>query len=191
MLNLTKCKAIVGALFLTIGSVSAQDTLFAKPSPNQTHNQQQSAKQSSNDYDYDLGFSVNTYLGYMLGLGDYASDAVDVGLKFKYRFNPYFAAGATAGTSMYYELYDLTDEITATGTVNFTADIQGVLPIDKKVALFGELGFGVGIGYGWCNTDYLLQVGPGIRIGQITLSAIYQKFGEGDGGISFRLGFGF
>ncbi len=156
-----------------------------KPVQQAIAKQESNKQQSVSSNKFQPEFVAGGYAGYTLGLGDYALDAINLGMKVRYRFNPYLAVGATAGTSLFYDL----DE--TSGTVNITADVQGILPLSEKVSLYGEVGIGVGIGYGWCDTNYLIQVGPGIRIGRVSIAALYNKFGEGDGGMSFQIGFGF
>ncbi len=165
MLNLTKWKAIVGALLLTIGSVSAETPNSFQP-----------------------GMKVCMSAGYILGLDDYAPDAISLmNVKIHYQFNPYFSLGGTAGGSMFYDMFK--DDNTP-GFINITTDAQGILPVSKKVSLFGEVGFGVGIGISNIDTNYLLRVGPGIIMGPVALSALYNKFGEYEA-MLFQIGYRF
>ncbi len=179
MLNLTKWKVIVGALFLTIGSVSAETPT----------NYQQKSKSSS---DFEPGVHGGMSAGYMLGLGDYAPDAINMEMQIYYQFNPYFGLGGTGGNSFFYDM-DVKDEdgySVIPGFVNFTADAIGILPISKKVSLSCNVGFGVGIGYNSIKTDYLLRVGPSLKMGPVALSALYNKFGEYEA-MLFQIGYRF
>lgn len=121
--------------------------------------------------------------GYMLGLGDFSSDAINfMDLNMGWQFNPYFWLGGSIGNSFSYDQFD-----PATGFVGITANARGFLPLSKKVSLFGEFGIGVGIGYGWCDTDYLLRVGPGVKIGSFTVAPLYNRFGK-SGSMLFQVG---
>lgn len=124
-------------------------------------------------------------MGYMLGLGEYSLDAINfLDLNIGWQFNPYFWVGGSIGHTFF---YDIPEELP--GFVGIMASTRGSIPVSDKFSFFGEFGIGVGIGYGICETNYLLRVGPGIKIGNFTVAPLYTKFGEGDGAMLFQVGY--
>lgn len=141
--------------------------------------------------DFEPHVEGGVYLGYALGLGDFALDAIEVPeLRIGYRFNPYFSLGGSASNLMFYDYPELYEGMPDTnGLIPILADARGYLPLGKKVSLFANFGLGVNVGYGVCDTDFTYQVGPGIDIGKISIGIIYRHYGENAGAMSFKLGF--
>lgn len=136
--------------------------------------------------DFEPGLEGSITAGYLLGLGDYAPDAVNcLDLNIGWRFNPYFWLGGTAGNTFYYDYSD-----PMTGFVSILADVRGILPLGKKCAFYGEFCFGGAFGYGRCDSDYQLRVGPGVKIYKVSVAALYNRVGEEDA-MLFQVGFSF
>ena len=87
-------------------------------------------------------------------------------------------------------VYSQTEPFEACGFVSVTADARGILPVGRRVSLFGEAALGVGIGYGE-DSLVLFHCGPGVRWRSVSFGIFYRQFSDFDNGLLFRVGWHF
>lgn len=139
------------------------------------------ARERKSSDDFKPGLVGAVCAGYVYSQSGGMLNCADVQLG--WQFNPYLVVGGSVGNTF-------TEPFEACGFVSVTADARGILPVGRRVSLFGEAALGVGIGYGE-DSLVLFHCGPGVRWRSVSFGIFYRQFSDFDNGLLFRVGWHF